>query len=81
MIKTAGSLCPEGRSGHTAIIIKSPLVGSEYPQLFVVGGVNDKWQAFSDAWMAELGPTVTWKKVRKTSLISCIVWGDASQKI
>lgn len=70
MVKRVGSLCPEGRSGHAAVIIDGSLIGSHYSQLFVVGGVDDRWQVFGDAWMADLGPTVTWKKVSKTPLIA-----------
>ncbi len=38
-------------------------MGSQNPQLLIIGGY-DYSGILSDAWIADVGPTVTWTEVR-----------------
>ncbi len=38
-------------------------MGSQHPQLLIIGG-NGLQETLSDAWVGDLGPTVTWTEVR-----------------
>ena len=49
-----------GRSAHTAVCLG---YGGDHPQLLVIGGSNDDFEALSDVWLLDLR-SGKWREVR-----------------
>lgn len=51
--------CPVGRSLHATVCLG---YGSDYPQLLVIGGVNNDGETLRDVWMLDLASGI-WTEV------------------
>ena len=57
------TVAPPGRSGHAACYIGGPLLGTERPQLMVMGGLDNNFGVQTDAWVLDIDSS-KWTEVR-----------------
>lgn len=61
------TVTPPGRSGHGACYIGGPLLGTQRPQLMVMGGLDDSFGVQTDAWVLDVQSS-TWTQVAYLNL-------------